>query len=285
MNPKQFNYGPFYNRFDSEGRIVLGSIPEPSDDNVKRINTYVPPQGPTIIKQLHTEPDGTITCGAGISDTLPELWSTEDFTVNNILSFLYPPNTWPSYTINSDEEIIWTPDWLGNTAFGKTLSTCHKLANDFILAPEKFVFPEKKFFLYQDIYDQCRSFYQKTCELTSGLQLNKDSYEVQLKCTNFDCTPKTFTHEDNSRDQIFEIIINNVNFGVEVFSKEKQILAQPITTYLSENSDAIALMMPVFERLKQLYAMMYASKELHSLGYIMPETILENHKQFLKQLS
>jgi hypothetical protein len=283
MNQKRFDYGPFYNKFDDEGHIILGSIPMPSDNNVERVGTFVPPIGGLILECIYSEPNGEISMRANISERLPGLLSLQDVIVNNVLTFLYPLNTWPSHKVNSDGIIDWKPEWLGYTEFGKTVSSCHKIATDFIFSPDLFIFPSRDGFLLKDTYEQSSEFYRKLCSLSAEAGLNKDDFQIQLKCTHFNCTPQTLVHKDNDEDRLYEIAIDDVGYGIDVFSKEKQRLVQPITAYLSNNTNTIALLMPIFERLKQLYALMYAMKEMQKLGYVMPEQIKENHKLFIEK--
>lgn len=281
------NFGASYNDTGRNNLPILGKYRLPSDNAVfdhqhRRIiphGIFGPPSGGNLVKKIYSEPDGALSFYAESSPDFPAFIFTEDFLTANILTFLDSAPVWPE--LDASENGRFHPEWLAHTELGRTLAYCHHLASSLVFEPEKFDLVSAEDFTLLDLRGECLRFMETLIRLSKASNLNPDDHAVHIRCLSFDCSPTKFIAKDGKSQPLYELQINRTDFCIEVFRKENRSLTQPITTFLFEYRDAVTVLLPVFERLRQLYALLYGVREIHNMGYRMNHETIEVHKRYL----
>jgi len=289
MSNKIPEFGAIYNKLSVNGLPVLGSWVQasgeldPTDNGFYPNNDpqFIPRAGASIIDRVYAKLPGEVSFNARMSGNFPALVFAEDLLCVNILMLLNDEPQWPAFHLfqphenKSSLEKIWYPEWLAHTEIGRTLYACHYLIDALVFEPESFDFAEKEDFIAPKLYTESLRFWNTLKRLKRDYQPNRYDHEVSIKVLAI--------HMDPQENPLLEIYIRGVNIGFEVISKSKlkQTRIEPIHTYLNNRKHLLSLLLPTFERLGQINALIYAILQLKKMGYVMPKDIEETHKNLL----
>jgi hypothetical protein len=298
MKNTTFDFGPIYSEQSQNGLPILGNVSPPSEmrthnDYGQRdqlLSHFVPEYGMHLLTQVYNNEDGEILFNGSDIANIPARLMNEDMIVANILMLLDDgKENWPLFRMFQPDggedlslEKIWNPSWLAYTELGRTIYYCYQLVDALVFAPEVFQMTSKDTFVDPQYYDNSVVFMETMKRLRDDCGLSKEKHNVHISPVEFVCDPQVFAHKQNPNRKMMEINITGFDFVIEVRdSKKSDTLVEPVSTYLSNYRHAIPMLMPVFERLRQIYTLLYAVSEIKKLGYIMPDTIKEIHKNYL----
>jgi|GEM_PF-5974135 len=292
--------GPMYNNISPDtGLPILGHIkPSAKDERTareqfNRAGMFVPAPGIVHLRGIKAFSNGTfqldVVSTEGTPSAKPAMILDEDIEVALVLMFgerlhigeifLSLENPRNENVIESyDQEIdliygsfsykLWHPKWLGHTHMGRTLCTTDNLIGAICGTPEEFetakICDSKQLpHLISDLIEDIR--------LTGGRDGDGESARVMIRPEE-----QVIIRTDKRRNQTDIKIIDfrmKVD-GAYILGKNRSIV-QNDTDYrqgrvckkLGERFMDIATLMPVFERGRQLAAMLYAFNELRHSGW------------------
>lgn len=145
-----FDLGPLYGPVNQDGLPIIGQsvfkeLFTGEWDNEWPANVLVP--GCQNFTKLHLE-DGKLLATGQMMDPpiIPAMWDYDDLQV--IVALVYGTNRepiHPSFDLNGSADFqpdamqkIWSPFWLENTNYGKTMFCVYYWLRTFLLFPEKF---------------------------------------------------------------------------------------------------------------------------------------------------
>ncbi len=291
-----FMMGPTYNPISKNGLPVLGVWRQPENIEEHGIDkrAYVPSTGISSFQGLEAKQDGNIDFICVSNEELPSLLMPEDFEVCVALVFGYPEREeprWPSlslekgnhFGIEDNKEVIsfkiWDPEWLGYTSLGRTMYITDNLIGSLCWMPDQFqigspdqCFTPSTYGLAKDLVD----------EITwAGGRIGAgQSRRVMLKPIHVSIKPDF----KEARDATVRLTVQEVKMGVDgsyVLRKKRDdgdieenrlvSLNDPSkeqgrkTKILTDRYDDIAVLMPVFERARQIMGVLYTLAELKNI--------------------
>lgn len=140
-----YDIGPTYNRFNIFGIPILGDVLPSGANPLAHLSTqgieanaYVPDPGIVGLGAIEGYPDGTVKFKAISMNDRPALLLEEDFNV--LMALVFTDQATPAFDLksikNDNDEFIgyaiktWNPPWIAQTALGKTLYVTDRLLGD-----------------------------------------------------------------------------------------------------------------------------------------------------------
>jgi|GEM_PF-3016878 len=288
-----FDYGPTYSSHSKNGLPVLGNASTPSN-KVKRNQNggYIPPYGMSLLTRVYNNENNEILFAGEDDGHIPARLVSEDFTIANILMLLDDRYVhWPSFDVLSDnknerdmQNNYWDPQWLAHTDMGRTICYCYQLASALIFHTEAFEISAKDKFIEPDYYENSIEFLKVIKRLRRDYRLKNKRHYISIRPLEFACSPQLVAHKEHPEQKMIEINVHGLDFILEVRDRENNdFCVQPISLYLSRHRHAIPMLMPVFERLRQIYSLLYAVNEFKKMGYIMPDPVKKTLKDCLNE--
>lgn len=305
--------GPFYNPIDPQnGLPILGQYLPASSSNEEVLRckltygAYVPQPGIIKLKSVHGEADGSISFQYDRSPTAPAMLLDEDFHVVMALAFGSPKAPiWPTLSLEKqykgllDDEYemfkakIWDPVWLGHTDFGKTLYIVDRLTGQMTWSPKSYTvsLPENSFdpefpAYVKGLLEDLR-FTGGADRLAQGKIINVSPEHIPVPIVKkiHPNGKETWSIEiTDIKMRVNGSYVRKIN-GVEdrsVSWNDTQFAQGRLTQRLTDHYNDIALMMPVFERARQLMALLYSVMELREKGFIPNAQTLLDSSNILK---
>lgn len=295
------NSGAMYNALNKNGLPILGHYARAAEAasfdkdgmRLKADTFFVPNEGINKIELLFTNTKNElIFTGTGIAGW-PAHAFFQDLRITFILVFLYDTTQWPMACLNNiSKKWSWQPQWLEKTEMGKTLADCQQLASTLIFEPELFDFAARDDFLYagtdsQDLYGRCLTFYDSLKRLRESCRLDPEKHDVRFRWLHFYCEPiKISVLASNPHTTLYELAIKERghHFCIEVFDRETGQLVQPITTHLFNHRDALPVLLPALDRLRQLQNLLHGILAVKNAGYAPGAEDIASHQEYLKRL-
>lgn len=289
-------YGPVYNPVAIENSLpVLGYWLKPNDpktakEQEARHGIYTPAAGVIKINGLKADFNGAVKFDCVSSETRPAMLLPEDFEVVLALAFGDAEGPlWPTLSLerkhkdllDDEHEMfqakIWSPEWLGHTDFGKTFYIIDELAGVLTWRPKEFDIAAPKEAFDEKFPDFVRDFINDL-GFTGGVDKATQSQRIFVSPEHI---PLRLTKKNQAGVETWSVDILGAKMringaytqeikGVEDRSiglNDTRFGQGRLTQRLTDHYNDIALMMPVFERYRQLMALLYAVIELRKNGY------------------
>lgn len=305
--------GPFYNPIDpTNGLPILGQhLPasetqEDTEAHRIKYGFYTPQIGIGSLKSVHGEPDGSITFKCETSDPSPAMLMTEDFDVVMALAFGSPARPiWPALSLEREvpdllddkyemfKAKIWDPEWLGHTDFGRTLYIVDRLTGQMTWSPKSYPVSEPensfdpKFPEYVKTFLEDLRFTGGADRITQSKLINVSPEHIPVPITkeilsdgterwNIEITEIKMRVNGAYTQKIDGVENRKISWNDTMFAQGR------LTQRLTDHYNDIALMMPVFERAKQMMALLYSVIELREKGFTPSPDVLGNAQTTLK---
>ncbi|MFA5957062.1 hypothetical protein [Hyphomicrobium sp.] len=304
--------GPRYNGIGSNGLPLLGPLEEPSptlDHAMKQMaetGSYVPAPGVGIYLGLETTPDGQIRFNCAHSGNRPALLSAEDFDIAMILAFADEKRIiWPSLSmeetgmeLTDGHEVFrykeFSPAWMGNTDFGRTMYITDVLAGALAWNAHKFPRALAENPDHVRHIDAISSFLQDLV-WTGGRHAKSTSKRVMMRTEHVQVDGQAPRIENGTK--LWNINVQAVKMRVDgsyilkrTSGEENLLVALNDATYahgarvqkITDNYDYIAGIMPIFERARQMMGLFYSLTELRKAGFQPHPTLRDELRKKLQ---
>lgn len=284
-----FSYGPFYNQVDERGVPVLGGWLGPTDFQTHTLGKrlYTPGHGQGFIRGVGVR-DGSIhfmmdPCPEG----QPALLLPQDLDVLAALFFSNPDTPkWPSFKLDdagvTDKKNrpmvkkLFLPAAIEHTDLGRTFFACTQVLEALLFTPEIFSIAPKGGFFDPDKYDAVVRIHETLKRLQQKTRINPATHHIVHKpkrilretLKNYDYKGNLFDVFVKTHDIRCEIGVYTID-GTSPFSRAAATVK--LTEYeevLDELASAIRVIMPVYERLNQIFAICKTLNDLINLKAI-----------------
>jgi hypothetical protein len=307
--------GPRYNKIGDNSLPILGawekaSIDMPASERDREtIGSYVPAAGIRSFNGLRGINSGSIEWDLSFDPSLPAMLIPEDFDVCLALVFGARDGriVMPSLSIEKlnargmkdDTGVIcykeWSPEWLAHTDFGRTLYVTDYLIGQACWGPENFQIGNEDNGVSQQFQLFATAFVEDICR-TGGYQGDGGSLRVMLKPEHMKLNVCSFVV---GRDKVWEISVEEAKMRVDgsyILEKdgtENRLVALNDTTFtqgrkvqkLTDRYNDVATLMPVFERARQMSALLYSLVKLKEEGFKPSHELDQYAYQVLKKFN
>lgn len=303
--------GPRYNQVSSNGLPIIGAW-EVATNSTKEVEfqlitdgSFVPQPGVVRFDGLSAELGGAIKFRFQTSNEKPALILQEDIDVLMVLTFGRVGNDkefiWPSLSleqmdvhhkdfgkrITTKTELLcekdFEPHWLGYTNIGKTFFYTDYLigavawnSKEFeVLDDDQSNYPGFSAFARSLLYD---------FRMTGGsIPDDFETTRVMLRPGESIFLPSSTSIDPETNNKTINILCNNIPMRVDgsywkgddssILLNNVDFSQGRLTQKITDHYNDIAMMMPVFERARQLVGIQYTLFKLRSLGYRPPAEV------------
>ncbi len=288
-----FNYGPSYNAIGKNALPIAGELWSAFHGGENDASIINPGYG--FIEQVIGDASGDVKFKFKKSPNA--LVFDDDLDILLVLSFCYKNHVFPSIDVPSADSLNLgsirekktEPQWLINTDLGRTLYATDVFAGELSWGMEEF-----------DTVDENNgsnvSTFNKLRELILGCEGENPeglgySPVVNVNPKKVSLSKPTVKKVANGSETSIDVF--GLSFGVDGgFSKSKSIrgtqwkyrnsdkyLHTKRTKILTEHYNEVAMVFPVYERLRQLMSISYALKELRKSGFAPSEKMMARLNQ------
>lgn len=297
--------GPRYNPVSKNGLPVLGQWESASRDpaEVERQfiteGAFVPESGIIRFEGLSAEQNGSIRFKVKVSSEKPALILQEDIDVLMVLAFGREGGNneaiWPSLGLEPMDKLhkdfgekfdtktgllkekVFEPHWLGYTNLGKTLFYTDYLIGALTWESKEFQIADDKQSIYPG-FDVFAASLLYDFRMTGGPK--PDAFEasrIMLRPEASIFIPQSITEDPRTKSKTIHITCDSIPMRVDgsywkgddrsIALNDTDFQQGRLTQKITGHYNDIAMMMPVFERARQLVGMQYALFKLRELGY------------------
>ncbi len=272
-------YGPFYNDLSASGLPIIGSTGSRNWGASDHEN-YGLSAGARRFVGLRAHDDGTVDFRFESDEEKPALILPEDLNVCLALVFGEHHTSWPSISVNSVELdsasllttrlSVYEPSWIRATAIGRTMYTTDVLCGELAWGLDEF---EVEQAAESNIVDQWIDFTGTLKSVEGDKPSNGTGRLIRLEVADVSgSTTRNDNHWFVTVDGVTMRVIGGYNVSlngseVEWAYMESDYEHLRICRALTELYPTIANLIPAFDRIIQLSAMIYALDQARQLGF------------------
>lgn len=214
--------------------------------------------------------DNDIQYNCGFKQGFCGLLFQEDFEVCETLMLSGDTPIFPSFEqTEHGQEKIYNPPWLAETDFGRTLYACRHFLNEMVFHTDKFDIAPKDQFFNSSWHDPVKDTIHYIPVIASSSGLSLDNHATRIKPLAFNAKMNGSVDLSNGANTDWKIDHIDVDMTFEIFNKETNETVEPISSFFFQHREMFPQLIPNFERLRQMFALIYSLKSLRDAGYTL----------------
>lgn len=265
-------YGPIYNPLNSNGLPLLGAWekarPEPIIDDLsptpKQFESYIPFEGPVILNSVWIDNDNKINYSCGFKDAFSALLFNDDFEIAERLIF-QDNIVYPEFYFDFHGGKVFNPSWLGETDFGRTLYACQYFINQLVFQTHKFDVAPKEIFFNPNWHDPVKSMIEYIPVIREQSSIKEKTHTVFIKAQNLTGNIEGNLNKNDYVGWNFTDIDLDITY--EIVDLVTGVRVESGSDFFNKHREAFPQLIPNFERLRQLFKLLYGLSELKQAGY------------------
>jgi len=300
-----YSHGPVYNRLNDYGVPILGDWLQPGEDPAPHLRAYgvqahafVPAPGVVAVTGITGNADGSIKFNTVAKSDRPALLLQEDFRL--VMALVFCDQQVPGFDLqNIDTEMgvtlshkVWEPAWIGHTALGDTLYLTDRLLGDLAFndrclierVPDEHAHDPRIPQIADDFLtalDAVKNMPKAPHSIAAGFRLHQhhladneiitrqEDGAVHVDILEGNPRIRGWAYRENSKPKEE----SDINDG--------QYMQGACANMLTERYNELALLLPVYERYRQLLAMYTALQKLKDTGFQLKPELQAELDQFV----
>lgn len=259
-----YDFGPVYNRQNDKGFPITGTRIAKSGDAQPFLDDTMPTEGYGRLLGLTGTASGEIDFRFEPPQDGIVYITQDDVDVALALAFTGPEPVTPSFSLEEASKYDffllqkeWKPEWIGHTRLGKTLYATDYWMGNLIFSSHNFTFDKGA----HPNFEEAAAALFKRLRHASVSDHTLRPLEIEWSwVTTEDKEHQCKINKVSMRDD--GALINILNDGTRVRTENRGPAA-----VFTESYDDIAKLWPMYERLRQLTALIYSLSELKKRGF------------------
>lgn len=269
IDVRSLDYGPVYNPLNQNGLPVLGAwnkagVPKRADAlsvEPEQFSSFIPAEGPIILRSVWLDERNEIRYNVATKSGFSALLFDEEFGIAEHLIFAGPEPIFPHFYFNEHGKKVFDPEWLSEKDMGRTLYACHHFINTLVFKTDDFDIASKEMFFNPSWCEHVHDMIGDFPAIVQKSNISADTHVAIVKPLQFK------GNVEGEIDNGWAIKDIDLDISFVVVDKKTGAPVEYISAFLHANRGAFPQLIPNFERLRQLWSLLYALHALKKAGF------------------